>query len=134
MLSEHVHPDFALTNTGQTPNSIHTFCPLTLARVRLRCRLGVLVRPVHSLIELFYISPGGYHGGINTGPSLGNRPCATCRAWAGFPLGVIGQNVCMVSACHERPACEFHNLIECPTHAGTLSAQFPRNVAGSTSV
>lgn len=30
MLSEHVHPDFALTNTGQTPNSIHTFCPLTL--------------------------------------------------------------------------------------------------------
>lgn len=29
MLSEHVHPDFALTNTGQTPNSIHTFCPLT---------------------------------------------------------------------------------------------------------
>ena len=29
MLSEHVHPDFALTNTGQDPNPIHTFRPLT---------------------------------------------------------------------------------------------------------
>lgn len=29
MLPEHVHPDFALTNTGQTPNSIHTIWPIT---------------------------------------------------------------------------------------------------------
>ena len=32
MLPEHVHPDFALTNTGQTPNSIHTIWPITPPR------------------------------------------------------------------------------------------------------
>lgn len=30
MLPEHVHADFSLTNTGQNPNPIHTFLPLTL--------------------------------------------------------------------------------------------------------
>ena len=29
MLAKHVHPQFSLTDTGQTPNSVHTFWPLT---------------------------------------------------------------------------------------------------------